>query len=78
MNKATYGMICKIDNLTINDIIFLIKVLDINICAMTEDNDESHKEDIASLRKLKFTFSNMLMEILDFKNKSKTDYKEEA
>lgn len=65
-----------IDNLTINDIIFLIKVLDINICAMTEDNDESHKEDIARLRKLKRTFSNMVMEILDLKDT--TDYKEEA
>lgn len=70
-----YGVI---DNLTINDVIFLIKVLDINIEAMEEDNDETQKENLVRLRKLERTFSNMLMEILGFKNKSQIDYKEEA
>ena len=36
-----YGII---DNLTIDDIIFLIKVLDSNICAMMVDYDERYEK----------------------------------
>ena len=70
-----YGII---DNLTIDDIIFLIKVLDSNICAMMVDYDERYEKGISKLRKLKLAFSNMLMETLISKNKSQGDYKEEA